>query len=61
MSLKLQYTHMQIHQSIQKRTKSIRRTKTERRYCHNKGDAVVIFDAKDYLKESERQLNDIKL
>ena len=47
---------MQVHQSIQKRTKSIRRTK---RYCNRKDivitntgkrGAVVIFDVKTTLK-----------
>ena len=54
------YTSMQVHQPIQKKPKSIRRTKTQRRYCHNKRWQRRCSShtwCKDYIKESERQLN----
>ena len=44
---------------MQKTTKSIKRTKTQRRYCHNKRcqRRCSHSDVKDYIKESERQIN----
>ena len=49
-------------QTIQKRTKSIRRTKTQRRYCHKKRSQRrrISHDVIDCIKESERQLNNVK-
>ena len=47
--------------NLSKKTENIRKTKTQSRYCQktnsDRGGAVVILDVNDYIKESERQLN----